>query len=92
MDDKNKPYKTLKELCKEAGLQPIPFVPVTKRVDWNGVRKTDRRPRRILDWACVCGWIGKKNQLEHKTDGRMHCPSCGGSAGIATFPTNGSVR
>lgn len=92
MDDKNKPYKTLKELCKEAGLQPIPFVPVTERVDWDGVRKTDRRPRRILDWACVCGWVGKKNQLELKTDGRMYCPNCGGRAGIATFPSSENVK
>lgn len=92
MDDKNKPYKTLKELCKEAGLQPIPFVP-TKYVDYHTKPRTDWQPQRNrLDWACICGWIGKKKDLVVKNKKWLSCPSCGGAAGIATFPSSGSVR
>lgn len=93
MDDKYKPYKTLKELCKEAGLQPIPFIPVAKRIYHEDEPKTERKLRRPPhNLACVCGWVGKKNQLELKTDGRVHCPNCGGSVGrVAALPSSGSV-
>ncbi len=91
MDDKNKPYKTLKELCKEAGLQPIPYTPSAIRVNYHRKPRTDRQPRRT-DWACICGWIGKKKDLAVKNKKWLSCPSCGGAAGIATFPTNGKVK
>jgi hypothetical protein len=91
MDDNNKPYKTLKELCLEVGLKPIPYVPVLTRPNYN-IPKTDRKKRvTTLGWACVCGWIGKRSETVVK-DKRMYCPKCNGPAGYDVFPSSGSTR
>lgn len=92
MDDKNKPYKTLKELCREAGLQPIPYTTSAIRVNYHKKPGTGRQPRSSPAWNCICGWSGKKKDLVVKDKRWLSCPSCGGSAGVETFPTSGSVR
>ena len=54
-----KNYKPLKELCKEAGLKPIPFIPVSRELEAkikreHGIKKRflpppplDGAPRRL---------------------------------------------
>jgi len=91
MDDSNKPHKTLKDLCREAGLKPIPYIPVMTRINYK-TPKTDRKKRNgPVNWSCVCGWIGKRSEMKVK-DKRMYCPTCNGPAGYDVFPSSGSVN
>lgn len=86
-----KTFKTLKELCKEAGLEPIPFVPVLRSVEHaikNKTPKTDRkygRTRRratyLVVWVCTCGWEGAHKDLIKYGDDKVLCPKCNGRDG-----------
>lgn len=72
-------YKTLKELCREIGLKPIPFTPVSEN-DYNKVvkkfekRPTYKRPKAPNLYECSsCNWFGSAEKAKQYD---YHCPQC----------------